>query len=493
MKDLILAIDQGTTGSRCIFFDPELKVQVQAYREISQIYPRPGWVEHSPESIWESVRSTAQEAMRNGRIDPKRIAGIGITNQRETSIVWERKTGTPIANAIVWQDRRTADICEKLRKEGKEEAVREATGLLLDPYFSGTKLFWMLENLPGARRRAETGELAFGTIDSFLLYRLSGGKVHLTEVSNASRTLLLNLKTQKWDPRMLEIFQIPEPILSQLGSSAGIVGETRGLDFLPDGIPVSGMIGDQQSALFGQRCFEPSAAKLTLGTGSFLLVNLGSNLIHSRHRLLTTIAWRIGDKPVQYALEGSAFIAGAAVQWLRDGLNIIHKSGEVEALAGSVPDSGGVMFVPALVGLGAPYWRAEARGIILGIDRGTTRAHLARATLEGIALINVDLIQAIKDDTGADLRFLRVDGGAAANNLLMKMLADFSGVEVVRPAQFEATALGAAMLAGLGSGLFKGLEDFKRVREKPESFKPDLDPRAREEIRKRWREAVGKA
>ena len=492
-KDFVLAIDQGTTGTRSILFDSDFRPAFTAYQEHPQIYPRPGWVEHDPEEIWNSVRSTIIEALNRGSVDPVRIAAIGITNQRETTLIWERRGGKPVGNAIVWQDRRTLDICEELKRRGKEEIVRKRTGLLLDPYFSGTKLAWMMKHLPGIRDRAGAGELAFGTVDAFLLHRLTGSTVHASDVSNASRTLLLNLETGEWDPDLLHVFDIPERILPRVENSAGILGETFRLDFLPDGIPITGVAGDQQSALFGQHCFAPRTAKLTLGTGSFLLVNLGPEVIHSRHRMLTTIAWRLKTGDIQYAIEGSAFIAGAQVQWLRDGLQIISRASEVEDLARMVDDSGGVIVVPALVGLGAPYWRPEARGLITGIGRDTSRAHLARATLEGVALINVDIIEAIAEDLGENLLALRVDGGAAANDLLLQMIADFSGIEVVRPEFLDTTARGAAMLAGIGVGWLPDVSEFDAMEQITSRFQPQIDEARREEVRIRWREAVRKA
>jgi len=492
-KDFILAIDQGTTGTRCILFDSSFRGVHRAYQEHPQIYPRPGWVEHDLEAVWKSVRETAALALKSGSVDPGRIAAIGITNQRETTCVWDRDGGRPAGNAIVWQDRRTAGMCDDLRRQGKEETIQKLTGLLLDPYFSGTKLSWMLENIPEIRKGAESGRMAFGTVDSFLLYRLTGGRVHATDVSNASRTLLFNLEAGRWDPELLEIFRVPEGILPRVGDSAGVAGETRGLDFLPDGIPIAGIAGDQQAALFGQQCFAPRTAKLTLGTGSFLLVNLGPDAIRSRHRMLTTIAWKLASGKIQYAIEGSAFIAGAQVQWLRDGLQIISRADEVEALAGSVSDSAGLVVVPALVGLGAPYWKPEARGLIAGIGRDTTRAHLARASLEGIALINVDLIDAVAEDIQDRPLALNVDGGAAANDLLCRMIADFSGLEVARPDFLETTARGAAMLAGMGVGWLEDLSGFDSIRQKTRRFPPEMDEHRRKEVRERWKEVVRKA
>ena len=402
MAHVLLAIDQGTTGSTAVLMDTDLNVLAKHNTEYPQLYPEPGWVEHNPEDIWRSVEETVRTAIRQARIKPTDIAAIGITNQRETSVVWDRKSNAPIHNAIVWQCRRTRDICASLKAAGHETMVREKTGLVLDPYFSGTKVAWILDHVDGARDRAAKGELAFGTIDTFLTWRLTGGAVHVTDISNASRTMLMDLKAGEWDPALLELLRVPSSVLPEIRSNAEVYGTTKGLSFLPDGIPVAGMAGDQQAALFGQACFRPGEAKCTFGTGAFLLMNTGDQVVPSTNGLLTTAAWRLGDN-VTYALEGSAFIAGAAVQWLRDGLEIIEAAPEVEALAASVPNSGGVVLIPAFAGLGAPHWNPDARGVIWGITRGTTRAHIARATLESIALQNVDILNAMSSDLGEEL------------------------------------------------------------------------------------------
>lgn len=491
MKDLVLAIDQGTTGSRAIIFNNKLEVLSESYSEFPQIFPKPGWVEHNPIDIWKSVEKTIKQALTVGHIDPARIAGIGITNQRETTIIWNRKTQNPVHNAIVWQCRRTAEICKKLKDQGKEPWIQKKTGLLLDPYFSGTKVQWLLENVKGLRKLAEAGDVAFGTIDCFLINRLTGGEVHATDASNASRTLLMNINTLKWDDEVLKLFGIPEAILPEIKDSSTIFGYTKGLDFLPDGIPIAGVAGDQQAALFGQACFNEGEAKCTYGTGSFILMNTGSTPVFSKHKLLTTVAWRIGGKTT-YALEGSVFISGAAVQWLRDGLGIIKTSAEIEDLAASVEDSGGVVFVPALVGIGAPYWKADARGIIVGITRGTTKAHLARATLEAIALQNHDVLEAMAEDKGSSITILKVDGGAAQDNLLMQLQADLSRIEIIRPKVVEVTAIGAAMLAGLATGVWKSIEDLKAHWKIDRSFKPLMPEGEAKAIIARWKEAVSK-
>ena len=431
-------------------------------------------------------------ALREAGVEPERVAAIGITNQRETTLLWERKRGRPVHNAIVWQCRRTAERCAGLKKAGHEAKVRQTTGLVLDPYFSGTKLAWLLDSVGGSRARAARGELAFGTIDSFLVWRLTGGAVHITDVSNASRTMLMALDTCAWDPEMMELLRIPPQILPEIRGSSEIYGTTSGLDFLPDGIPVAGIAGDQQAALFGQVCFSPGEAKCTYGTGAFLMMNTGGKPVPSTNGLLTTVGWRRGDDVV-YALEGSAFIAGAAVQWLRDGLRLIDAAPEIEAMAASVPDAGGVFFVPALTGLGAPHWRPDARGAILGIDRGTTRAHLARATLEGIALQNVDILRAMEADLDEALTVLRVDGGAAANDLLMQMQADLLGVPIVRPRLLETTALGAAMLAGLATGIWDSPEQVGQTWQEDRTFEPAMNEDEREGRIAEWAAVIKRA
>lgn len=491
MGRFILALDQGTTATTAIVLGEDLSVLAKVSNEIPQIYPQPGWVEHSPEAIWGATVTSAREAMARAGVAPSDCLGIGITNQRETSILWDRKGGAPRHNAIVWQCRRTADLCADLKNRGLEPMIRQRTGLVLDPYFSGTKVRWLLDQVPGLRRDAEAGQVAFGTVDSFLTWRLTGGQAHVTDVSNASRTLLLNLETLTWDPEICEALGVPMAILPEVRPSSGVLGTTRGLDFLPDGVPVAGMAGDQQAALFGQACFEPGLSKCTYGTGAFLLVNTGSRPVASQNGLLTTVAWTV-QGVTHYALEGSAFIAGAAVQWIRDGLGFIGQASEIEALAASVPDSGGVVFVPALAGLGAPHWRPEARGVLWGITRGTTRAHIARATLEGIAFQVTDLLEAMSSDAGQPIAELRVDGGASANDLLMQCQADLAQVPVVRPRNVDTTALGAGMLAGLGVGLWT-LGDLSRLAAQDRRFLPKMTPGDREARLATWRAVVRKA
>jgi len=492
MSDVVLAIDQGTTGTTALLLDSELNTLAKVNREFRQIFPQPGWVEHAPEDIWASVEATIGLVLREAGITPDRIAAIGITNQRETTVVWDRATNQAVHNAIVWQCRRTADRCAVLREAGHADRVRRATGLVLDPYFSGTKLAWLLDEVDGVRARAERGELAFGTIDTFLAWRLTGGAAHVTDQSNASRTMLMDIRSLDWDPDMLDLLRIPRQVLPAIRGCSEIYGTTRGLDVLPDGIPVAGMAGDQQAALFGQAGFAPGEAKCTYGTGAFLVLNTGDQPVFSDNGMLTTVGWRIGDEVV-YALEGSVFIAGAAVQWLRDGLQILDAAPEIEALAAAAPDSGGVVFVPALAGLGAPHWRADARGAILGIDRGTTRAHLARAKLEGIALQIVDILQAMEADLASTLTGLRVDGGAAANDLLMQLQADLLGVRIVRPKMLETTAAGAAMLAGLATGVWSGLDEVASAWREERAFEPTMPADEVEAMLARWRAAVEKA
>lgn len=492
MKDLILAIDQGTTGTTVVILDKNLNLLAKKNNEFRQIYPQPGWVEHDPEEIWGSTEKTIREAIQAGSIDVARIAGIGITNQRETTVLWNRSTGKPIQNAIVWQDRRTSKFCEQLKKKGYEKKIKKKTGLVLDPYFSATKIRWMLDHIPNTRENVKKGSLAFGTIDTYLVWRLSGGKVHVTDPSNASRTLLMNLETLQWDAELLKTFGIPVSLLPNIASSSEIYGTTKGMNSLPDGIPIAGIAGDQQAALFGQTCFGAGEAKCTYGTGSFILLNTGKKIVHSKNRLLTTVAWKLG-KNVTYALEGSAFIAGAAVQWLRDGLHLVSSASEIEALAALVPESGGVVFVPALVGLGAPHWRAEAKGCITGITRGTTSAHLARATLEGIAYLQYDILQAMTKDLGKKLKALKVDGGASANAILMQFQSDILGVTLSRPKMIETTALGASFLAGLATGVWKNQEEIRKSWKEDRRFIPQM-PKA--EVKKKigaWHTAVGKA
>jgi glycerol kinase len=496
VQDLILAIDQGTTGTTVLLVDATRTVRGRGYREFAQIYPRPGEVEHDPEAIWASVLGALADAMTG--VEPRRVAAIGITNQRETTLLWEKAGGRPVGNAIVWQDRRTAPICAAMKQAGLEPAVRERTGLVLDPYFSATKLRWMLDNISGLRARAESGAIAFGTVDSFLIWRLTGGAFHATDVTNASRTLLCDLQRRQFSDDLCEMFGVPPAMLPEIHPSAGRIGVTRGVPGLPDGIPIAGVAGDQQAALFGQDCTEPGDAKCTYGTGAFLLMNIGPEPRLSTRGLLTTVAWTLDTPAVPgmapataYAFEGSAFIAGALVQWLRDGLGMIASAPEIEALARSVPDSGGVTIVPALTGLGAPHWRTEARGLIAGITRGTTRAHIARAALEAIALQNVDLVQAMQEDGGLPISSLRVDGGAAANDLLMQLQADLLGVQIFRPEMVESTALGAAKLAALGVEMPP--VDAGRSTARMRIFTPSMPEATRTELRERWAIAVARA
>ncbi|MBH25462.1 MAG: glycerol kinase [Myxococcales bacterium] len=481
----ILAIDQGTTGTTVIILNRSLEVHARVNREFPQIYPRPGWVEHDPEQIWATTLTTIREALASASLEGSQIAAIGITNQRETTVIWERATGKPIHNAIVWQDRRTAPFMRELRDAGHADEVKKRTGLVLDPYFSASKAAWMLDQVPGARARAEKGELAFGTIDTFLLWNLTRGASHATDVSNASRTLLMNLETQTWDEELLRLFNVPRAILPDIQGNAEVFGEVRGVAGLSDGTPVSGMAGDQQAALFGQACFNPGEAKCTYGTGAFLLMNTGDEIVYSDSGMLTTAGWRLGDE-VTYALEGSAFIAGAAVQWLRDGLGLINSSADIEHLAGQVEDSGGVVFVPALTGLGAPHWNPDARGVIHGITRGTTRAHIARATLEGIAFQNVDILKAMEQDLGRSLEVLKVDGGASANGMLMQFQADTLGCPIIRPEMTDTTALGSALLAGLAVGIFSDLGEIREAWKEDARFDPVMGDAEREAHLARW-------
>jgi glycerol kinase len=488
MPGFVLALDQGTTATTAVVVGTDLKCLAKAGNEIPQIYPKPGWVEHSPEAIWGATCTSAREAMAKAGVNPADCAAVGITNQRETTVLWDRATGAPRFNAIVWQCRRTAPFCDELKASGLEQMFRDRTGLVLDPYFSGTKIRWMLDNVPGLLADAQAGRIAFGTVDSFLVWRLTGGRTHVTDVSNASRTLLLDLRTLDWDPELCAALGVPASVLPQVVPSSGVLGTTRGTGFLPDGIPVAGIAGDQQSALFGQTCFAAGQSKCTYGTGAFLLLNTGEVPVASRSGLLTTVAWKVEGR-TSYALEGSAFIAGAAVQWLRDGLGFFAHASEIEALAASVPDSGGVVFVPALAGLGAPYWRPEARGALSGLTRGTTRAHVARAVLEGIGFEVADLIDAMARDTGTDVAELRVDGGACANDLLMQFQSDILGIPVIRPRNVDTTAMGAAMLAGLGVGLWSQ-GDLVRLAASDRSFNPAMDASKRASRIQEYRGAV---
>ena len=487
----ILALDQGTTSSRAIVFDQHLQIRALAQREFTQIFPQPGWVEHDGREIWSSQLSVAVEALAQAGLTPADLAAIGITNQRETILLWERSSGLPLYNAIVWQDRRTAPLCERLRSEGLEPLFTAKTGLLLDPYFSGTKLAWLLDHIPGARMRAEAGELACGTIDSWLAWNLSAGALHITDVSNASRTLLFNIHTLEWDDDLLRILDIPRALLPKIVDSSAIYGNTAG-QLLAARVPIAGIAGDQQAALFGQGCFTPGMAKNTYGTGCFMLMQTGTQPVLSQNKLLTTVAWRIGGVN-EYALEGSVFIAGAAVQWLRDGLGIIRTSGEVEALAASVPDNGGVVLVPAFAGLGAPHWDPSARGTIVGLSRGTTAGHIARATLESIAFQSADLLIAMEADAGIQLRELRVDGGATRNRLLMQFQADLLRVPVVRPQIMETTALGAAALAGLAVGVWPDRETLASLWQAEETFTPARPSNEMSAVQGRWQRALERA
>lgn len=494
MAKYILAIDQGTTGTTVSLVHESGKTVCSTDTDYRQIYPKPGWVEHKPEDIWKSVTGTLSSCLKKGKVKGKDIAAIGITNQRETIVVWDRKTHKPVHNAIVWQDRRTAPFCDELKSRGLATMLQKKTGTVIDPYFSASKMKWILDNVGGVRARAEKGGLAVGTIDTFLLWRLTGGKAHKTDVSNASRTQLMNIEKAWWDPELLEIFSVPSSLLPTIAPSSGEFGVTKGLKFLPDGIPIAGIAGDQQAALFGQTCFEPGESKCTFGTGSFLLMNSGSKQILSDSGLITTVAWQLkNDKKLTYALEGGAFICGAAVQFLRDQLEFIKKSSEIETLAKKVKDTEGVEFVPALTGLGAPYWDPHARGLICGLTRGSTKAHIARATLEAMALQNTEILMAMQKDLATSLKSVRVDGGASANNLLMQLQADYLGVEVVRPKMIETTSAGAAYLAGLGVGLWPDLAAIKKVWKVDRSFTPDMPESSRKDRLKRWQQAINRA
>lgn len=492
MTRFVLALDQGTTGNTVLVLDPEGAVAGRASNEFPQHFPAPGQVEHNPNEIWDSMQRTIVEALANAGIHGSEVGAIGITNQRETVALWQ-EDGTPIANAIVWQDRRTAPFCEQLRREGKADLIARKTGLVIDPYFSASKIKWLLDKYDPKRKVSTSGSWRAGTLDTYLLYRLSGGTVHATEPSNASRTQLFDIDRGAWDDELLDLFAVPPQLLPRVAPSAGIFGQTRGLDVLPDGIPISGIAGDQQAALFGQACFEPGQSKCTYGTGAFLLLNTGRQRVDSRFGILTTVAWQTGTEPHAYALEGSVFIAGAAVQWLRDGLKIIRSSAEVEALAASVSSSEGVVFVPALAGLGAPHWRPEARGIIYGLTRGSTAAHIARATLEGIALQITELIAAMNADFPTPIAELNVDGGAAANNLLMQIQADLAQVPVIRPKNLETTAYGAGFLAGLGAGIWRDRSELVAHRVVERRFEPKISADEAASRRETWASVVNKA
>lgn len=489
-KKFILALDQGTTSSRAIVFDHNGQIKSVAQKEFTQYFPQPGWVEHNPNEIWSSQASVIAEAISAIDINGLDIAGIGITNQRETTIVWDIDTEEPIYNAIVWQDRRTAEYCDKLKAQGLTDKIHEKTGLIVDAYFSGTKIKWILDNVPGARKRAEMGKLRFGNVDAWLVWRLTRGEVHVTDVTNASRTMLFNIHDLKWDEDLLKLLDIPLSMMPEVKSSSEIYGHTKTTIFAHE-VPISGIAGDQQSALFGQMCIEPGAIKNTYGTGCFVMLNTGRKPVMSKNNLLTTIAWKIGDR-VDYALEGSIYVGGSVVQWLRDGLGFITSSSEIEDLASTVPDSGGVYFVPALTGLAAPYWDQYARGTIVGITRGTTRAHIARAALDGIAFQTYDIAQAMAKDMEAPLTELKVDGGASRNNLLMQYQSNLLGIKVVRPKITETTALGAAYLAGLAVGFWKDIDEIKNQWQVERSFEPLADSEEMAAAKAGWADAIGR-
>ncbi len=488
MKQYILALDQGTSSSRAIVFDEKGTTCAVAQREFRQIFPQSGWVEHDPHEIWASQASVIAEAISIMDINGLNLAGIGITNQRETTIVWDSETEEPIYNSIVWQDRRTSDYCDELKKQGLTDMIRQKTGLIIDAYFSATKIKWILDNVAGARKRAEKGKLMFGTVDTWLIWRLTRGEVHVTDVSNASRTMLFNINTLDWDQELLDLFGIPRSMMPEVKSSSEVYGHTKTTIFAHK-VPISGIAGDQQAALFGQMCTEPGMVKNTYGTGCFLLMNSGEKPILSQNNLITTVAWKIGDK-VNYALEGSIFVGGSVVQWLRDGLHVINSSSEVEALASQVPDTNGVYFVPALTGLGAPWWDQYARGTITGISRGTTTAHIARAALEGIAYQTMDITAAMSRDAGVPLRELKVDGGASRNNLLMQFQADILGTKVIRPQVVETTAMGAAYLAGLAVGYWSSIDEIRKQWQVDRIFEPSWDEKQIQTARSGWEDAV---
>ena len=488
MEKYILALDQGTSSSRAIVFDGHGQAKAVSQKEFTQIFPKPGWVEHNPMEIWSSQASVIAEAITSIDINGLNIAAIGITNQRETTIVWDAETGTPVYNAIVWQDRRTSEYCDSLKRDGRTDLIRSKTGLIIDAYFSATKIRWILDNVEGARQKAEEGKLRFGTVDTWLIWMLTRGEVHVTDVSNASRTMLFNIHTLEWDKELLTLFNIPESMMPQVKSSSEVYGYTKTTLFAHE-VPIAGIAGDQQAALFGQMCTEPGSVKNTYGTGCFLLMNSGERPIMSSNNLLTTVAWKIGDK-VNYALEGSIFVAGSVVQWLRDGLGIIKSSSEVEELAASVPDNGGVYFVPALTGLGAPHWDQYAKGSVYGISRGTTAAHIARAALEGIAFQTMDIVNAMQRDAEITLKELKVDGGASRNNLLMQFQADILGTSVIRPTVTETTALGAAYLAGLAVGDWESLDHIKSQWGVDTEFTPSAATEEVEALKKGWADAI---
>lgn len=490
MEKYILAIDQGTTSSRAILFDHEMHIASMAQKEFQQIFPQPGWVEHDPMEIWASQAAVVAEAISKIGINGLNIAAIGIANQRETTIVWDIDTGEPVYNAIVWQDRRTSDFCDTLKAQGLVDSIRKKTGLIIDAYFSGTKIKWILDNVPGAREKAEAGKLRFGNVDTWLIWQLTRGTVHATDVTNASRTMLFNINTLKWDEDMLQFLDIPASMLPEVKSCSEIFGYTKTTIFAHE-VPIAGVAGDQQAALFGQMCTEPGSIKNTYGTGCFVMLNTGDSPVISKNNLLTTVAWKIGDT-VNYALEGSIYVGGSVVQWLRDGLGIIKSSAEVEELAASVPDSGGVYFVPALTGLAAPYWDQHARGTIVGITRGTTAAHIARAALDGIAFQTYDIAQAMANDLGKPLVELKVDGGASRNALLMQRQADLLGIKVIRPITTETTAEGVAFMAGLAVGYWSGLDEIKNLWLKDVEFTPSSETESIERDKEGWKNAINR-
>lgn len=492
MDKYILALDQGTTSSRAILFDRNGQAKSAAQQEFKQHFPQPGWVEHDAMEIWQSQLSVAREAMARAGVEAGEVAAIGITNQRETTVVWDRESGEPVCNAIVWQDRRTSELCDKLKNDGLAETIQQKTGLVIDAYFSATKLKWILDNVAGVRQKAEAGRIAFGTVDSWLIWNFTRGEKHVTDATNASRTMLYNIHHNKWDDDLLALFDIPERVLPEVLSCSQSFGETTKGIFKDVCLPVTGVAGDQQAALFGQMCTEPGMLKNTYGTGCFMMLNTGAEPIHSKNNLLTTIAWKIGGETV-YALEGSIFIAGAVVQWLRDGLGLIKTSSDIEKLAETVEDNGGVYLVPAFTGLGAPHWDPFARGTMLGLTRGTNAGHLARAALEGIAFQTMDVLKAMQADSGIDITELRVDGGAAANDLLMQFQADILGVPLIRPGILETTALGAAYLAGLAVGFWQGVDEIKGQWQVKQTFQPNMAGEQVEELTSGWQRALGRA
>ncbi len=491
MEKFILALDQGTTSSRALLFDKSGNIRSVAQKEFNQIFPQTGWVEHDPNEIWSSQVSVAAEAMSKLGINGTYVAGIGITNQRETTIVWDKRTGNPVYNAIVWQDRRTSGYCDELKERGLAEKIREKTGLVIDAYFSGTKIKWILDNVEGAREKAEKGELAFGTVDTWLIWKLTQGRTHVTDVTNASRTMLYNITKLDWDDEMLQLMDIPRSIMPQVKSSSEVYDHSN-TTFFASKVPIAGIAGDQQAALFGQMCVDEGMVKNTYGTGCFILINTGEKPFISKNNLVTTIAWQINSKTT-YALEGSIFIGGAVVQWLRDGLGIIKSSSEVEALASKVKDSGDLYLVPSFTGMGAPYWDQYARGLMIGISRGTTSAHIARAALEGIAFQTMDVLNVMEKDTGLKVKELRVDGGASANNLLMQFQSDIIDTTVARPRIIETTALGAAYLAGLATGFWESIDEIKKQWQIDKKFEPQLKPSDTKAMKTKWADAIKRA